>query len=201
MVDGDRLQQTRTAARTLADSIGSRQAGLIVYAGDAYLANTLTTDAEALGATIFALQSDTVPDRGNRPERALALARQTLRDAGIVAADIVLISAGAGYEDAAVQEAHRLHAQGYRLHAVQAAPARGNPESERRAALTAVAAIGGGATTTVHDLDGLAASLRTRPVERIGAGDYAVLIWQDLGRLVLVAAALFSLLLFRRSAT
>ena len=200
MIDGDRLQQTRIAARTLADSIGSRQAGLIIYAGDAYLANTLTTDADALGATIFALQSDTVPDRGNRPERALALARQTLRDAGVVVADIVLISAGVGYEDTAVQEAHRLSQQGYRLHAVQAAPTRGSPELDRRAALTAVAAVGGGETTTVHDLDALATSLRARPVERIGAGDYAVLIWQDLGRWLLIGAAFFALMLFRRTA-
>lgn len=197
MVDGERLQQSRIAARTIADSAGTRQTGLLVYAGDAYVASTLTTDADALGVTIFALESDTVPDRGNRPERALKLARQTLRDAGVVAADIVLISAGASIDEEAAREAHVLNALGYRLHAVQVGPGR---EVERRAALSALAAAGGGTATTTFALDGLAAQLRARPVERVGAGDYAVLVWQDVGRFLLIGAAFSTLLLFRRSA-
>ena len=197
MVDGERLQQSRIAARTIADSAGTRQTGLLVYAGDAYVASTLTTDADALGVTIFALESDTVPDRGNRPERALKLARQTLRDAGVVAADIVLISAGASIDEEAAREAHVLNALGYRLHAVQVGPGR---EVERRAALSALAAAGGGTATTTFALDGLAAQLRARPVERVGAGDYAVLVWQDVGRFLLIGAAFSTLLLFRKSA-
>src|SRR5262245_38195742 len=44
------LEQERIAARLIADRVGTRQVGLIVYAGNAYVANTLTTDTDALGA-------------------------------------------------------------------------------------------------------------------------------------------------------
>ena len=90
-----------------------------------------------------------------------------------------------------------LNALGYRLHAVQVGPGR---EVERRAALSALAAAGGGTATTTFALDGLAAQLRARPVERVGAGEYAVLVWQDVGRFLLIGAAFSTLLLFRRSA-
>jgi len=195
------LQEERIAARTVADSVGTRQVGLIVYAGDAYVANTLTTDADALGATISALEADTVPDPGNRPSRALSLARRTLHEAGIVDADVVLISSGDSIDASSMSEAHQLVASGYRLHTMLASPP-GRPagDPQRRAALATLASSGGGIAATSGHPDRLLRYVGTRPVERLGSSALSVLAWQDLGRAALAVAAASSLLLFRRRA-
>jgi Ca-activated chloride channel homolog len=200
--DSARLEQLRNVARTLAANTGTRQVGLIVYAGDAYLANALTTDSDALGVTIFALQSDTVPDLGDRPDRALSLARRTLRDAGVIAADVVLVSAGATVDSALRQEATELRRSGYRLHTVAVAPPKKSAvDFERGAALAVLAAEGGGRAVPGDDLDGLAAYLAARPVERLATSDYAPLVWNDVGRMLLIIAAAATLTLFRRRST
>jgi Ca-activated chloride channel homolog len=200
--DAGRLEQLRIVGRTLAANTGTRQVGLIVYAGDAYLANALTTDSDALGVTIFALQPDTVPDLGDRPDRALSFARRTLRDAGVVAADVVLVSAGATVDGAVAQEATELRRSGYRLHTVAVAPPKKSAvDFERSAALAVLAAEGGGRAAAGDDLNGLTAYLAARPVERLAASDYAPLVWSDVGRLLLMIAAAVTLTLFRRRST
>jgi len=80
MIEGGRFTDTQTAARLVAQSVGSRQVALIVYGGDAYRASAFTTDAAALGQTIAFLDAKTIPDQGSRPERALALAKDTALD-------------------------------------------------------------------------------------------------------------------------
>jgi Ca-activated chloride channel family protein len=199
--DRERLEQVRNAARMIATSAGTRQVALIVYAGDAYLANALTTDADTLGATIFALQADTVPDQGDRADRALSLARRTLRDANVVAGDVVLVTAGAAIDDAMQREATDLNKAGYRLHTVAVAPAKKTAiDVARSAELARLATTGGGLMSQGDDLDGLTHDLGARPVERLASSDYALLVWNDFGRFLLVIAAAATLLLFRRSA-
>jgi Ca-activated chloride channel family protein len=197
--DKERIGQLRSAAQTIAANAGTRQLGLIVYAGDAYLANALTTDAETLDATIFALQPDTVPDPGDRPDRALALARHTLRDAGVAEADVVLVTAGATVDGAVMQEAADLQRNHYRLSTVAVAPsARSAVDIERSARLATLAAKGGGRTVDAAHIDDLVTDLRARPVERLGASEYAPLVWSDIGRLLLIGAAGATLTLFRK---
>ncbi len=197
--DEAQLQQERIAARTAVDSAATRQVGLIVYAGDAYVAHTLTTDGDAVGTTISALEADTVPDPGNRPARALALARRLLRDAGVVDADVLLISAGDAIDASTLAEAKEVAADGYRLHTWRAAaPDQAAADAEPAVNLAALASSGNGEAAVSADPSRLLAALRTRPIERLGAGPLAMLAWKDFGRAVLLFAAGLSLLLFRR---
>lgn len=203
ITEGGSLQAVRQAAQGVAEAAGTRSVSLVVFAGDAYLAMPPTTDRDSLGTTLFALDSDTVPDRGSHPERGLALARRTLAEADVVAADVVLISDGDGIGEAALRETRTLRERGWHLQALFV-PAReslpqGAPKPDR-AALERLAAAGGGVVadlaTPTPVLDRVGAST----AQHLAAGGYSVLAFADLGRWLLLLAALPALVLFRRSA-
>ncbi|MGY2048209.1 vWA domain-containing protein [Methylobacterium sp. JK268] len=202
VAEGGRLDAARGVAQSLAEAAGSRQVALVVYAGDAYVAATPTTDRDALGTVLFALDGATVPERGSNPARGLALARRTLSGMGAVAADVVLLSDGGGVDAAARREAAGLTGDGHRLHTLfvptPALPPEAPPPD--RAALDRLAAAGGGVAATVDAPASVLASVGETTARHLAAGGLAVLAWEDLGRWLLLAALPPALLLFRRRA-
>lgn len=188
----ERLPAALMAARLLAEASGSRPVALVVYAGDAYLASGFTTDADALGTTIAVLDGETVPDRGDRPDLALALGRRLVAEAGILAADFVLIAPDAAPRPALLAGARAVAAGGHRLSVLVSAP------SSQGAALEPVAQLGGGRAASVADPSPLAVLLADRPASRLAATGLSALVVEDLGRFVLIAALFPALLMFRR---
>lgn len=193
------LQHLRVAARAVAAAADTRQVGMIVYAGDAYVASTLSTDEAPLDSAIFALESDTVPDRGNRPAKALALAQRMLKQAGVLASDVVVISAGDSFDTATLREAGELAKANQTVDALVVTPGDGKPVlPDRLAAMTRLADTGGGIVATSADPGALLDKISRRAIERFGAGEFALLVWRDFGRFVLLAAAVSALFLFHR---
>ncbi len=199
---GARLQEAIAAAQLILAQGGARQLGLILYAGDAYLASPLTDDASALSALLFAIDDDTVPDAGARPDRALSLARHILRDARIVGADIALISAGEGLDQAATREADRLAADGHALHTlfVGAGGASDTSGAVRKAGMAALAAAGQGVAGEAARPDGVVSKISGRAIAHIAGSALQILAWRDYGQFLLLAAAAPLLSCFRRSA-
>lgn len=197
---GAELQEAVAAAQLVLARSGARQSGLVLYAGDAYLASPLTDDAAALSALLFAVDDHTVPDGGARPERALALARRVLRDAKIVSADVALMTAGEGLNPTATREATRLATDGHALHTLFTARGAGAPEAARRAALAALASAGQGRAGDAARPDDVVASIAGRAIAHVAASSLQSLDWRDYGRFLLIGAAAPLLLCFRRSA-
>ncbi len=179
---------------------GARQTGLLLYAGDAYLASPLTDDAAALEALLFAVDDHTVPDGGARPDRALALARRVLREAGAVAGDVALISGGAGADARTSAQAVTLAAEGHALHTlfVDQRDGAGESGAARRAPMTALAADGRGLAGDAAHAEDVAAAIGVRRISRVAQGVRRALEWRDCGRLLLFLAAA-PLLLFLRA--
>ncbi|MFE1597540.1 vWA domain-containing protein [Methylobacterium sp. ID0610] len=202
VAEGGRLDAARSLAQSVAEAAGTRQVALVVYAGDAYVAATPTTDRDALGTVLFALDAATVPDRGSHPARGLALARRTLSEMGAVAADVVLVSDGGGIDDPARREATGLARDGHRLHTLFVPTPALPPEAPRadRGALDRLAGIGGGAAGETDAPAAVLAAVSETTAGHLAAGGFAVLAWQDLGRWLLLGALVPALLLFRRSA-
>ncbi|ACA15903.1 von Willebrand factor type A [Methylobacterium sp. 4-46] len=202
VAEGGRLDEVRGVAQSLAEAAGTRQVALVVYAGDAYLAATPTTDREALGTILFALDGATVPDRGSRPARGLALARRTLAEMGAVGADVVLVSDGGGVDEAARREASGLSGDGHRLHALFVPTPALPPEAPRpdRPALDRLAAAGGGVAADLDAPAPVLGAVGETAARHLADGGLAVLAWQDLGRWLLLGALAPALLLFRRGA-
>ena len=198
MIEGGRFADAMTVARLVASSVGSRQVGLVVYGGDAYLASAFTSDAKAMGQTIAFLDEKTMPDAGSRPERALALARKVITDAEIVLGDVVLITDGEGVGPEAMAEAKRLADAGAPLSTVHV-PSR---EGERpdRSVVDMLAVAGGGAKGDLLDPFPITRALDQGMQRRLEATDQAVQMRRDYGRWLLIFALIPALLMFRRAA-
>ncbi len=192
VTEDDRWPQLLAMGRFGIAGLGSRPGGLIVYAGDAYVATDLTVDHRQLGQTLSLIDPETVPDPGSRPERGLALARRMLGEAEVIAGDVILFTDGAGLGPAAVQEAARIAGQGARLSVVSMHA----PE----AALQSLAGTGGGRVFTLDQTDALSQWLTEDARSRLELQDYPLLFWTDYGRYLLLLALVPLLLLFRRQA-
>ena len=198
---GAQIREAASAAHDVIAHIGARQAALVVFAGDAYLASALTDSTGAIDTDLFALDDATVPDPGVRPDRALALAGRVLDEAHILDGDLVLFSSGGGLSGTgAIRAAAALARQGDRVFTVDAAAA-GRGTGSARAALDAVAAAGNGFAVPMLRPDRLLEALSGEAIRRTDSSIVNALNWRDLGRLVLVFAALPLLLGFRKAAS
>ena len=85
------LRQAAVAAQTIISQCGARQFGLVLYAGNAYLASPITDDEDSLESLIFSVDERTIPDGGTKPDAALSLVRKILDQSHVFAGDITLI--------------------------------------------------------------------------------------------------------------
>ncbi len=200
MVGGQTIRDAASAAHDVLEHAGARQTGLIVYAGDAYVASALTDFTGAIDADLFVLDDQTVPDVGVRPDLALALAKRMLDEAHVIKGDLILISGGGGLDAAAVRQAAALASAGHRVYAMDAAgPATAGLAGHRRAGLEAVAAAGGGFSVAMLHPQRLLAALANQAIDRTGDSMITAFAWRDLGRFLLLLAALPLLFEFRRA--
>ncbi|MEL6477848.1 MAG: vWA domain-containing protein [Pseudomonadota bacterium] len=190
IVESGRFTDMLTAARLIVAEAGrgARQAGAVVYAGDAYLASALTTDTRALGGMIALLTAETLPDPGSRPARGLDLAAELLQEAQILSGDVVLLSDGGGLDPETTARARSLAESGRALSTLHIGIGQ-NP------ALEALAEAGGGAFGDLADPGAVLAQLSDRRATRLAESGYEQLVTQDLGRWVLLLALLPALLL------
>ncbi|MGC3940649.1 vWA domain-containing protein [Roseobacter sp. EG26] len=182
--------QLQTMGRFGLASLGTRPGALIVFAGDAYVATDMTLDHLQLGQTFSLLDAALVPDRGSRPERALALAVQLLSDAQVIAGDVILLTDGAGLGPASLRETAAISELGARVSLISI--------DTPTAAFDTHARAGGGEVFALDQSETLLRWLQADARTRLEAQDYPLLFWKDMGRYLLALALLPLLLLFRR---
>ncbi len=92
------------------------QTGLVVFAANPYVVSPLTPDTATISLQIKSLDTDLMPAKGSRPDRALAKAVELIKQGGAGQADILLVTDGLGGRQvsALVQEVdgHRLSVLG-----------------------------------------------------------------------------------------
>ena len=121
-----RLAQARIAAAEIFALSEEGQAGLVVYAGDAFLASPLTDDSATLSALLPALSTDLMPVRGSRADLGLRRAGDLLAQAGHRRGEIILIADSA--EDfRAAEAAAELAREGFSVSVLAAGTAEGAP--------------------------------------------------------------------------
>ena len=196
---GGALPTAVAAGRLVAAAATGRPVALIVYAGDAYLASPFTTDTEAVGTTIAALDGETVPDAGSCLGCALRLARTVLAQSGTLASDVVLLSDGGGSADAATERAALL-AAGARISTLYVAPRERISDMPVPAPSALADLAGGGRAGDAARPAPVLEALAARRGSAAAMGDVELLTWQDLGRYLAILPGLLALGLFRRSA-
>ena len=188
-----RMFDMLTAARLLVEAAGTRQTALIVYAGEAYVAAPLSTDARALSGTLALLDAETMPVDGSRPTLGLALARSTLETAEIITADVVVLSDGDAIGPDTMADARAMAARGWAVSALQIPGA-----TQNAGALDALAKAGGGALATLEDPFPVVRTIRARPVKRLADTGFAMLVLEDFGRYLLLLALIPAFVLLPR---
>lgn len=183
------LEDAKAAAAQLMAALPGRPVGLLLYAGEAYVAAAPTADPRVLESLIAVLDADTMPDKASRPADALAQAGTLL--AGLKRADLVLISDGGGVDAAAEAEAQRLQANGVQIRALSVP---GDPAAEA----SALARIAPQGVYPAAEAGRAAAALRRASVDRDPA--LRALRYRDLGPWIAAFALLPLLLRFRRQA-
>lgn len=170
-------------------ALGTRPGGMVVFAGDAYVATDMTADTDQLGVTLSLIDADTVPDPGSRPHLGLKLALEMLRDSGVLAGDVVLMSDGGGFGPETLARAGEIVAQGARLSVVVPG---------RSATAETLAATGGGQVFELSQIDAFASFLGRSGRDRLEQQEYKLLFRSDLGRYLLILALVPAVMLFRR---
>ncbi|MEM9552113.1 MAG: vWA domain-containing protein [Pseudomonadota bacterium] len=173
-------------------SLGTRPGGLIAFAGDAYVATDMTHDHVQLGQTLSFLETDLVPDAGSRPERALALAADLLRDAKVLAGDVIVLTDGDGLGRDSLTLVDELARQGARVSFLAPGTPTASMDSHARA--------GSGRVFTQDDIEAFGAWIGEDERRRLEEQDYPLLFWRDYGRNMLWLALIPLLALFRREA-
>ncbi len=190
VTENARWPQMLTMGRFGIAALGTRPGGLIVFGGDAYVATDMTLDHVQLGQTLSLLDAQTVPDPGSRPERGLSIALDILREAEVIAGDVILFTDGEGLGPETLQVAAQISDAGARVSLVSLdAPA---PAFETHAA------AGSGMVFTLADTDVFSQWLAETARTRLEAQDFPLLFWKDMGRYLLALALFPLLLLFRR---
>ncbi len=90
------------AQHKIKDILQRRNEGLtalVAYAGDAHTVVPFTDDAATIAAMLPALTPEIMPKLGSRPDLAIALGQQLLRDAGLRHARLLLVSDGIRSKD------------------------------------------------------------------------------------------------------
>ncbi|WP_299964115.1 VWA domain-containing protein [uncultured Roseobacter sp.] len=187
-----RWSQLQAMGRFGLAALGTRPGGLIVFAGDAYVATDMTRDHLQLGQTLSLIGPETVPDPGSRPERALALAETVLAEAGVLAGDVVVMTDGAGLGPSSLQATGAIAARGARVSLVALEGL--TPAFETHAA------VGQGRVFTLGETGALTDWLTEAARSRLERQQTPLLFWTDLGRYLLLLALVPLLTLFRRSA-
>ncbi len=145
----------RTAARVVLRAQGERL-GLVVFAGEAFIALPLTQDRDAVLTYLRALDSDVISVRGSELGRALTEAGRTFDPRSSRPRTLLLLSDGEDFGAPPESQIGELHALGVRVVAVGYGTAEGAPVPGQAALAEAVRS---GESTVSRRNDGLLAHI------------------------------------------
>ncbi|MET3648838.1 VWA domain-containing protein [Phyllobacterium ifriqiyense] len=201
MVDSGSVTEGQIVAKQLIDnSAASQQVGFILFAGDAYLGSPFSADRQMLHPLLGGDLSNIVAEQGSAPARALALAQTMFSDADMIGGDLVLVTDGGGVDPAAVEAARALRKAGRRVNVLFVSSAQSDPNMPvpDKAGVVRLAAEGGGILTDTANLSPLLSALDLPLGQKLEKNGYTALAWLDLGRYMLILAAIPFLGLFGR---
>jgi Ca-activated chloride channel family protein len=137
-VKPDRLSRAKLELGALLDGLGGDRVGLVVFAGDAFVACPLTTDHAAAKLFLRAVEPDQMPRQGTALARALAAAREMLLASsgggGARARVVLVVSDGEDHEGGTASAAKVLAQEGVRIFALAVGTAAGAPVPPREGA-------------------------------------------------------------------
>lgn len=219
-VNPSRMARARFKINDLLRTRQDGQTALLVYAGDAFTVTPLTDDVVTIASQLPALATEIMPVPGNRTDRALRLAGELLRQAGLRRGDILLITDEVD-PGQATEEGASLFADGYRVYVLGVGTEQGAPvrlpdgsflkDKQGQIVIPALqekpmqelAERGGGTYVRLGmddaDVEHLAAAFNDRPLQ-VGtlATGFKTDAWREQGPWLVLLLLPFAALAFRR---
>lgn len=125
-VSPSRLERARFKIRDLMEKRSEGQTALLAYAGEAFVVTPLTDDVETIKSQLNALEPAIMPALGNRPDKAVDLSMNLLRQAGMRQGHLLLLTDEADVEVAG-ESVGGLRDEGYRLSVLGVGTSHGVP--------------------------------------------------------------------------
>ena len=147
------------------------QAGLVVFAHDAYALSPLTDDANTLASLVRVLTTALMPGQGSELAKGMVLADELLFRAGVSAGEVVVVTDGAGNLDAALAVARQLDRRGRAVSVLAVGTAQGAPVPLRSGGF--LTDVDGSIVLPGVDLDAL------RSIASAGGGRFSTLSNDD----------------------
>ena len=113
-----RLEAAKTGIATLLDRLDSDRAGLIAFAGDAFLAAPVTQDHEAVKRNLAELNTNSIAKQGSDLAKAIKLATETFEAGKYETKALVLVTDGEELQGDAVIGAREAAVKGVRIFTV-----------------------------------------------------------------------------------
>lgn len=118
-VTPSRLERAKFTISDLLKLVKTPQAGLIVYSDEPFLISPITEDAQIVSNLLPSVVRDIMPVNGDRPDRAIDLAVEKLKNAGYAKGNIIMITAEAGQRfDQALAAAKKAKSAGFILNII-----------------------------------------------------------------------------------
>lgn len=113
-----RLEAAKAGVSNLLDRIGSDRAGLIAFAGEAFLAAPVTQDHEAVKRNLAALNTDSIAKQGSDMAKAIELAAKTFENGKYETKALVIVTDGEELQGDAIVAARAASQKGLTLFTV-----------------------------------------------------------------------------------
>lgn len=125
-LEPSRVARARIKLMSLLEQRLNGQTALVVFSAHAFTVTPLTTDTRTIGSLIGALATDIMPSQGSYPEVGLRKAASLLRQTGMQAGEILLIT-DADATPQSIETARELRREGYLVHVLAVGTEAGAP--------------------------------------------------------------------------
>src|SRR5437588_8364545 len=122
----NRLERVKLAAQDLITELQGDRAGLIAFAGRAFLQAPLTIDYDAAVESINDLDTKTIPEGGTNISEAIALATQTFGKSAMGNRALIIFTDGEELSGDAVKEAKKAAEAGVKIFTIGVGTAQGS---------------------------------------------------------------------------
>ena len=188
----NRLSRAKFAIDDLLKNLKA-QVGLIVYTSEPYLITPITDDTKIISNLLPAISRDIVPENGDRLNRAIDLAVESLQAGHYNYGNIVVFAADIGQElNATLSSATKSHDDGYKINVVDVTA--GNNEKLRM-----LASKGDGTYLNISSsINVLAEQINSHINSELQKTKNQQEIWEDSGYWFLLISMLCFIYFFRR---
>lgn len=115
-VSPNRLMRAEYNIKDMIEQLGNTQVGLIVYTNEPYLITPFTEDGKIISNLLQAVDTDIMPENGDRLNRAIDLAVEKMKNAEYFKGDIVIFAADVGQDfNSALKSAQAAAKSGYNV--------------------------------------------------------------------------------------